>query len=97
MSSRSRRTSQFQKLVKNESAWQSAVGRAVVKTEVRWHQMWPMRADPMNIVMRNGKGRMTTDKTMMLALGIAPYNDCVDLEAQPSIEYVTVSTRPSRA
>ena len=25
---------------------------------------WPMRADPMNIVFRNGKPRMTIDKTM---------------------------------
>jgi hypothetical protein len=53
--------------------------------------VWPMRADPMNIVFRNGKPRMTIDKTMQLVDGVASYNDCVDLEAQPSIEYVNVA------
>ena len=50
-----------------------------------------MRADPMNIVFRNGKPRMTIDKTMQLVDGVSSYNDCVDLDAQPSIEYVTVA------
>ena len=53
--------------------------------------VWPMRADPMNIVFRNGKPRMTIDKTMQLVVGVDSYNDCVDLDAQPAIEYVTVS------
>jgi len=50
-----------------------------------------MRADPMNIVMRNGKARMTIDKMMQLIDGVASYNDSVDLEASPEIEYVKVS------
>ena len=37
-------------------------------------QVWPMRADPMNVVMRHGKGRMTIDKTMELVEGIVAYN-----------------------
>eukprot|EP00966_Prymnesium_polylepis_P158618 3666441-Prymnesium_polylepis.1 len=45
----------------------------------------------MNIVFRNGKPRMTIDKSMQLVDGVASYNDCVDLDAQPSIEYVTVT------
>jgi len=45
----------------------------------------------MNIVMRNGKARMTIDKTMQLVDGVASYNDSVDLEAIPEIEYVKVS------
>jgi hypothetical protein len=53
--------------------------------------LWPMRADPMNIVFRHGKPRMTIDKSMQLIAGVPAYNDCVDLEAQPSIEYVSVA------
>ena len=49
-----------------------------------------MRADPMNIVLRHGKPRMTIDKTMELIEGIAPYNQLIDLESQPEIEYVRV-------
>ena len=49
-----------------------------------------MRADPMNVVMRHGKGRMTIDKTMELVEGIVAYNFLIDLESQPEIEYVTV-------
>eukprot|EP00966_Prymnesium_polylepis_P260071 6007559-Prymnesium_polylepis.1 len=41
----------------------------------------------MNIVFRNGKPRMTINKSMQLVDGVASYNDCVDLDAQPSIEY----------
>jgi len=61
---------------------------------VRWGSslppVWPMRADPMNVVMRHGKGRMTIDKTMELIEGLASYNQLIDLESQPEIEYVTV-------
>ena len=53
--------------------------------------VWPMRADPMNIVFRHGKPRMTIDKTMRLVAEVFAYNECVDLESQPSIEYVSVS------
>jgi hypothetical protein len=53
--------------------------------------MWPMRADPMNIVFRNGKPRMTIDKSMQLVGHVEPYNACIDLDAQPAIEYVTVT------
>ena len=53
--------------------------------------VWPMRADPMNIVFRHDKPRMTIDKTMRLVAGVPSYNDAVDLGSQPSIEYVSVS------
>ena len=53
--------------------------------------MWPMRADPMNIAWRHGKGRLTTDKSMQLVPGVDSYNECVDLDAMPSIEYVSVA------
>ena len=53
--------------------------------------VWPMRADPMNIVFRNGKPRMTIDKTMELIQGVLSYNGSIDLDALPSIDYVTVS------
>lgn len=53
--------------------------------------VWPMRADPMNIVFRNGKPRMTIDKTMQLVEGVPSYNDGVDLDAQPAIDYVNVA------
>ena len=29
-------------------------------------RVWPVRADPINVVMRNGKPRMTIDKSMRL-------------------------------
>ena len=48
--------------------------------------IWPKRADTMNIIMRNGKPRMTIDKTMQLVDGVASYNDSVDLESIPDIE-----------
>ena len=53
--------------------------------------VWPMRADPMNIVFRHDKARMTIDKTMRLVAGVPSYNDAVDLGSQPSIVYVSVS------
>jgi hypothetical protein len=62
-----------------------------VKSGYAFPPVWPMRADPMNIVFRNGKPRMTIDKTMELVDGVASYNACVDLDAQPAIDYVTVS------
>ena len=53
--------------------------------------IWPMRADPMNMVFRNDKARMTIDKTMQLVQGVASYNSLIDLESQPTIDYVSVS------
>ena len=53
--------------------------------------VWPMRADPMNIVFRNEKPRMTIDKTMELVLGVPSYNDSIDLETQLKIDYVNLS------
>ena len=54
-------------------------------------RVWPMRADPMNVVFRHGKPRMTIDKTMELIEGLPSYNQLIDLEGQPVIEYVRVS------
>ena len=62
-----------------------------VKSGYRLPPFWPMRADPMNIVIRNGKPRMTIDKTMQLIYGVASYNDCIDLDVMPAIEYVSVA------
>ena len=65
--------------------------RGWVKFGYKLPPVWPMRADPMNIVWRNGKPRMTIDKSMQLVYGVDSYNACIDLDAQPSIEYVTVA------
>ena len=62
-----------------------------VRSGYAFPPVWPMRADPMNIVFRNGKPRMTIDKTMELVPGVSSYNACVDLDAQPAIDYVTVA------
>ena len=62
-----------------------------VRHGYRLPPIWPMRADPMNILMRNGKGRMTIDKTITLVWGVTSYNDCIDLDSQPAIDYVSVS------
>ena len=61
-----------------------------VRAGFRLPPLWPMRADPMNIVFRNGKPRMTIDKSMRLVYGVDAYNDCIDLSAQPAIDYVSV-------
>ena len=53
--------------------------------------IWPTRADPMNIIMRNGKPRMTIDKTMQLVNGVASYNELVNLQSIPDIEYVKIA------
>jgi len=62
-----------------------------VRHGYRLPPVWPMRADPMNIVFRNDKPRMTIDKTMQLVDGVDSYNSCIDLESQPAIDYVSVS------
>ena len=53
-------------------------------------QVWPTRADPINIVMRNGKARMTIDKTMRLSELFASYNEAVDLADFDPIRMVRV-------
>ena len=53
--------------------------------------VWPMRADPMNIIFRNEKPRMTIDKSMQLVDGVDSYNSRIDLESQPAIDMVSVS------
>ena len=50
-----------------------------------------MRADPMNIIFRNEKPRMTIDKSMQLVDGVDSYNSRIDLESQPAIDMVSVS------
>jgi len=80
--------------LKNAEAFMKCAAKDREKGWVRWGSslpsVWPMRADPMNVVVRNGKGRMTIDKTMELVEGLASYNHLIDLESQPEIEYVTV-------
>jgi len=43
--------------------------------------IWPMLANPMNIIVLNDKARMTIDKTMQLVDGVPSYNDSIDLES----------------
>jgi hypothetical protein len=81
--------------LKNAAAFEKCAAKDRAHGWVRWGgslpQVWPMRADPMNIVLRHGKARMTIDKTMELIAGLASYNQLVDLSSQPVIEYVKVS------
>ena len=65
--------------------------RGWVRAGYQLPPVWPMRADPMNVVFRNGKPRMTIDKSMRLVDGVDSYNECIDLDAQPSIDYVSVA------
>ena len=53
-------------------------------------RVWPTRVDPINIVLRNGKARMTIDKSMRLSLNYASYNESVDLTEYDAIEMVRV-------
>ena len=53
-------------------------------------QVWPMRADPINVVWRNGKPRITIDKSMELSDVVAAYNTAVDLEQYDPVEMVRV-------
>ena len=52
--------------------------------------VWPMRADPINVVWRNGKPRITIDKTMKLSDAVTAYNAAVDLESYDPVEMVKV-------
>ena len=52
-------------------------------------QVWPCRADPINVVMRQGKGRMTIDKSMRLSEFVS-YNEAVDLSEYDPVELVRV-------
>ena len=53
-------------------------------------QVWPMRADPINVVWRNGKPRITIDKTMQLSDVYESYNAAVALEKYDPVEMVRV-------
>ena len=53
-------------------------------------QVWPMRADPVNVVWRGGKPRITIDKTMPLSSIYESYNAAVDLEKYDPVEMVRV-------
>ena len=46
--------------------------------------IWPLVCDPCNVVVQNGKARLTIDKTMWISgkVHIPPYNLLVDLNAQ---------------
>ena len=52
--------------------------------------VWPTLVDPVNVVVRNDKPRMTIDKSMQLTTLFAAYNDHVRLKEEPEIEYVSV-------
>ena len=81
--------------LKNPTAFDKCANKDREKGWVRWGSslppVWPMRADPMNAVLRHGKPRMTIDKTMELVEGVPSYNHVVDLTSQPEIEYVRVN------
>ena len=53
-------------------------------------EVWPMRADPVNVVMRNGKARMTIDKSIQLVARFVSYNDAVSLPTYDPVEMVRV-------
>ena len=52
--------------------------------------VWPMRADPVNVVWRGGKPRITIDKTMPLSAVFESYNAAVALESYDPVEMVRV-------
>lgn len=52
--------------------------------------VWPTLCDPVNIVWRHGKPRMTIDKSMQLSSLFESYNSHVRLDQEPSIDYVSV-------
>jgi hypothetical protein len=53
-------------------------------------QVWPMRADPINVVWRNGKPRITIDKSMELSTRFESYNSAVALEEFNPVEMVRI-------
>ena len=53
-------------------------------------QVWPMRADPINVVWRNGKPRITIDKSMELSTRFEAYNSAVVLEEFNPVEMVRI-------
>ena len=53
-------------------------------------QVWPTRADPVNVVWRGGKPRLTIDKTMELSACFESYNAAVRLEEYDPVEMVRV-------
>ena len=53
-------------------------------------QVWPMRADPINVVWRNGKPRITIDKSMELSARFVAYNSAVVLEEFNPVEMVRI-------
>lgn len=53
--------------------------------------VWPTLCDPVNIVWRHGKPRMTIDKTMQLHPDYAAYNACIHLDREPTIDYVSAA------
>ena len=53
--------------------------------------VWPCLCDPVNIVWRHGKPRMTIDKTMQLTALFEAYNAHIRLDLEPSIDYVSAA------
>ena len=51
--------------------------------------VWPVLCDPVNIAWRQGKARMTIDKSMQLTELYEAYNAHIRLELEPTIEYVS--------
>ena len=49
-----------------------------------------MRADPINVVWRHGKPRVTIDKSMQLSDSLTAYNDAVRLDTFDPVEMVRV-------
>ena len=52
--------------------------------------VWPTLCDPVNVVWRHGKPRMTIDKSMQLSALFESYNSQVRLDLEPTIDYVSV-------
>ena len=53
-------------------------------------QVWPVRADPINVAWNKGKPRMTIDKTMGLSDIFLSYNAAVDLREFDPVEMVRI-------
>jgi hypothetical protein len=53
--------------------------------------VWPVLCDPVNIAWRQGKPRMTIDKSMQLSAMYEAYNSLINLEIEPKIDYVSVA------
>ena len=53
-------------------------------------QVWPVRADPINVAWQGDRARLTIDKSMPLSMTLVAYNAAVDLDMYDPVEMVRV-------